>query len=123
MEVQGAPGSYGMWVTEPQLSNTLGYAHPAYGQSGLELSQYSLLRGYVGVPFEERWQHELLYNQPPPGLDIKLNINMTLQKKADELLGEQKGAIVLANAQTGEIYAIASHPSFDANTLTETWIA
>lgn len=121
VEVQGTPGSYELWVTEPQLSNTLGYAHPAYGQSGLELSQYSLLRGYVGVPFEERWQHELLYNQPPPGLDIKLNINMTLQKKADELLGEQKGAIVLANAQTGEIYAIASHPSFDANTLTETW--
>ncbi len=121
VEVRGAPGSYELWVNEPQLSNTLGYAHPAYGQSGLEFSQYSLLRGYAGVPFEERWQHELLYNQPPAGLDIKLNINMTLQKKADELLGEHNGAIVLANAQTGEIYAIASHPSYDANTLPENW--
>jgi cell division protein FtsW (lipid II flippase) len=121
VEVRGNPGSYELWVNEPQLSNTLGYAHPAYGQSGLERSQYSLLRGYAGVPFEERWQHELLFNQPPAGLDIKLNINMALQNKADELLGDHKGAIVLANAQTGEIYAIASHPSFDANTLDETW--
>lgn len=121
VEVRGTPGTYELWVNEPQLSNTLGYAHPAYGQTGLELSQYSLLRGYAGVPFEERWQHKLLYNQPPAGLDIKLNINMTLQNKADELLGDHKGAIVLANAQTGEIYAIASHPSFDANTLSDTW--
>ncbi len=121
VEVDGVPGSYELWVNEPQLSNTLGYAHPAYGQSGLERSQYALLRGYAGVPYEERWQHELLYNQPPAGLDIKLNINMALQNKADELLGENRGAIVLANAQTGEIYAIASHPSFNANTLTETW--
>lgn len=121
VEVRGTSGSYELWVNEPQLSNTLGYAHPAYGQSGLNLSQYALLRGYAGVPLEERWQHELLYNQPPAGLDVKLNINMTLQNKADELLGDHKGAIVLANAQTGEIYAIASHPSFNSNTLSETW--
>ncbi len=121
VEVRGTPGNYELLVNEPRLSNTLGYAHPAYGQTGLESSQYTLLRGYVGVPFDVRWQHKLLYNQPPAGLDIKLNINMTLQNKADELLGDHKGAVVLANAQTGEIYAIASHPSFDANTLSETW--
>lgn len=121
VEVQGEPGSYALWVNEPQLSNTLGYAHPLYGQSGLQSSQYELLRGYVGVPFEERWQHELLYNQPPAGLDIKLNINLALQNKADELLGDHKGAVILVNAQTGEIYAIASHPSFDANTIAENW--
>lgn len=121
VEVRGTPGSYQLWVNEPQLSNTLGYAQPLYGQSGLQSSQYALLRGYAGVQFEQRWQHELLFNQPPPGLDIKLNINMTLQNKADELLGGHKGAVVLSNAQTGEIYAIASHPSFNANTLDETW--
>lgn len=121
VEVQGSPGTYKLWVNEPQLSNTLGYSNPAYGQSGIELSQYSLLRGYAGVDWEERWQHQLLYDQPTAGLDIKLNINVTLQNKADELLGDHKGAIVLTNAQTGEIYAIASHPSFDANMLSETW--
>ncbi len=121
VEVRGEPGNYELWVNQPQLSNTLGYAHPAYGQVGLQSSQYPLLRGYAGIPMEELWQHELLYNQPPPGLDIKLNVNLALQRKADELLGDHKGAIVLVNAQTGEIYAIASHPSFDANTLSESW--
>ncbi len=121
VEVQGEPGSYQLRVNHPELSNTLGYAHPAYGQSGLQSSQYDLLRGYAGVSFEDRWEHELLYNQPPPGLDLKLNINLALQKRADELLNGQAGAIVLLNAQTAEIYAIASHPNFDANHLSETW--
>ncbi len=121
VEVRGEPGSYELWVNQPRLSNTLGYAHPLYGQSGLQSSQYALVRGYAGVTYEERWQHELLYNQPPPGLDIKLNINLALQKRADELLGNHKGAVVLVNAQTGEIYAMASHPSFNANTIAENW--
>jgi len=29
--------------------------------------------------------------------------------------------VVLLNAQTGEVYALASHPSFDANQLAEEW--
>jgi hypothetical protein len=55
------------------------------------------------------------------GVDIKLNINVSLQTTADALLGDEKGAVVLLNASTGEIYALASHPYFDANTLTENW--
>lgn len=52
---------------------------------------------------------------------MRVNLNLNLQIAADELLGDQKGAIVLMNAQTGEIYTLASHPSFDANTLEEQW--
>lgn len=114
-------GSYDRRITVPDLSNTIGYAHAGYGQTGIEKSQYALLRGYAGIDWETIKMHEWLYNQPPPGLNIKLNINLTLQNKADALLGDHKGAIVLVNAQTGEIYAIASHPSFDANKLPQIW--
>lgn len=121
VETIGSPGEYQRFTTVPSLSNTLGYAHPAYGMAGLERSQYAYLRGYVGVPWKDRWWHELLYNQPPPGLDLKLNLNLTLQERADSLLGERNGAVVILNAHTGELYAIASHPFFDANQLTQNW--
>ena len=116
----GTPGKYERLVLYPPLSNVIGYTSGLFGQTGLEQSLYPYLRGY-GKPFSTYWQHELLYNQPPPGSDVRVNLNLNLQIAADELLGDQKGAIVLMNAQTGEIYALASHPSFDANTLEEQW--
>ena len=117
----GKTGEYQREVLIPSLSNTLGFTSGLYGQDGLELSQYQWLRGYSGRSYDTLWKYQLLYNQPPPGVDIKLTINTSLQATADTLLGDAKGAVVLINATTGEIYAIASHPYFDANTLTENW--
>jgi len=117
----GEIGNYKREVLVPSLSNTIGYTSGLYGQDGLELSQYQWLRGYSGRSYDTLWKHQLLYNQPPPGVDIKLTINLDLQTTADTLLGDAKGAVVLMNATTGEIYALASHPYYDANTLTENW--
>ena len=117
----GEAGSYEREVLMPALSNTIGYTSGLYGQDGLELSQYDWLRGYSGTSYDTLWKHQLLHNQPPAGVDIKLTINTALQNSADALLGDAKGAVVLLNAATGEIYALASHPYFDANTLTENW--
>lgn len=117
----GEIGSYERKVLVPSLSNTIGFTNGLYGQDGLELSQYQWLRGYSGRSFETQWWYQTLYNQPPPGVDIKLNIDSSLQASADALLGDAKGAVVLLNATTGEIYALASHPYFDANTLAENW--
>ena len=117
----GEIGNYKREVLVPSLSNTIGYTSGLYGQDGLELSQYQWLRGYSGRSYDTLWKPQLLYNQPPPGVDIKLTINTALQSTADTLLGDAKGAVVLMNATTGEIYALASHPYYDANTLTENW--
>ncbi len=117
----GEIGEYKREILIPSLSNTIGFTSGLYGQDGLELSQYQWLRGYSGRSYDQLWEYQLLYNQPPPGVDIKLTINTALQSTADDLLGEAKGAVVLLNATTGEIYALASHPYFDANTLTENW--
>jgi hypothetical protein len=117
----GEIGNYERKLLVPSLSNTIGFTSGLYGQDGLELSQYQWLRGYLGRSYDTLWKYQLLYNQPPPGVDIKLTINSSLQASADALLGDAKGAVVLLNATTGEIYALASHPYFDANTLTENW--
>lgn len=117
MESTGAPGDYTRASLYPPLGAVQGYTHPVYGQSGLEASLDPYLRGLEGNPLELLWQHHLLYGTPPPGLDVRLTIDLDLQRAADDLLGDSAGGLVLLDAQTGEILAAASHPWYDPNTL------
>jgi cell division protein FtsW (lipid II flippase) len=103
------------------LAPLIGYNDPVYGQAGLEASLDPILRGMRGNPALTVWWHHLLYGQPPPGLDVRLGIDLDLQRAADELLGDQTGAIVLLNARSGEVLAISSHPGYDPNRLAEDW--
>ena len=52
---------------------------------------------------------------PKPGQDIVLELDLELQRKAAELLGEQRGSIILMDATTGGILAMVSTPSYDPN--------
>jgi cell division protein FtsI/penicillin-binding protein 2 len=99
----------------------VGYDDPVYGQSGLEAELNDYLSGWKGNPALMVWWEHLLYGQPPPGLDVRLSIDLKLQQNADELLGNRRGAVVLINARSGEILAIASHPNFDPNSLAAGW--
>ncbi len=97
----------------------MGYTDAVYGQAGLEASLDDYLRGLQGNPPEMVWANHMLYGQPPPGLDIRTSLDLDLQANADRLLQGYQGALVLLNANTGEILAMASHPTFNANRLTE----
>ena len=117
----GAPGEFTRQVMYPPLSPVIGYSNPIYGQSGLEAGLDPYLRGLRGNPGLTIWWNHLLYGQPPPGLDVRLSLDLNLQRAADTDLGEHTGALVLLNARSGEILAIASHPTYDANMLEESW--
>jgi cell division protein FtsW (lipid II flippase) len=101
----------------PDLAPVSGYTHPVFGQAGLETTLDDYLRGLQGNPSSLVAWHHLLYGTPPPGLDVRLSLDLNLQKEADRLLGAQAGAIILINAQSGEILAMASHPTYDPNQL------
>jgi len=116
---EGETGSFTRQYLYPELAPIVGYTHPAFGQAGLEASLDNYLRGLQGNSASLIWLDRLLYGTPPPGLDIRLSIDLHLQTEADRLLGEHNGAIVLINAKTGEILAMASHPTFDPNLLDE----
>jgi cell division protein FtsW (lipid II flippase) len=120
-ETVGQAGEYMRQYHYPQLAPIAGYDHPVYGQSGLEADLDDYLSGWRGNPGLMVWWEHLLYGQPPPGLDVRLSIDLDLQRTADNLLGNRRGALVLINAQSGEILAIASHPSFDPNSLDADW--
>lgn len=117
----GSPGSYTREYLYPALSLTTGYSDPMYGQSAIEASQDEYLRGLKGSPSLSIWWNRLLYGEPPPGLDLRLTIDLALQKAIDQAIGDHVGAGVLLNAQTGEILALASHPYFDANHIASDW--
>ena len=115
----GQPGSYTRVYQYPNLAPITGYNDPIYGQSGLEASMDEYLRGVRGNPAGRIWWSHLLYGMSPQGLDVRLSIDMDLQKRADELLSGHSGAVVLMNAESGEILALASSPTFDPNHLNE----
>lgn len=114
---EGESGTYERVYVYPDLAPVTGYTHPIYGQAGLEATLDDYLRGLQGNPSSLIWWDHLLYGTPPPGLDVRLSIDLTLQAEADHLLGDQAGSVILMNAQTGEILIMASHPTYDPNKL------
>lgn len=120
-ESTGVAGDYTRQYPYPALGPLVGYTDPVYGQAGLEASLDRYLRGLQGYPGLTLWWEHLLYGQPPPGLDVRLSLDLNLQAKADELLAGETGALVMLNASSGEVLAMASSPNFDANQLSENW--
>jgi peptidoglycan glycosyltransferase len=104
----------------PQVAPVVGYASLRYGTGGIEAAFDEILRGEAG---HSAWQvawDELLHH-PPQGHDVQLTLDATLQEQAQDALAGRSGAIVLLDATTGEILALASSPIFDPARLDETW--
>ena len=92
------------------------------GQYGVEKSYDSHLRGHTGEKAIEvdALGHEKRVvgtQRPEPGDDIYLTIDIRLQQLAEELLGQEFGAIVALDPTSGEVLALASRPTFDPNVL------
>jgi hypothetical protein len=120
-ESSGVTGNIQRNYPYSALGPLVGYTDPVYGQAGLEAGLDPYLRGLRGYPALTLWWEHLLYGQPPPGLDVRLSLDLNLQIKADELLAGHTGALVLLNARSGEVLAMSSSPGFDANQLISTW--
>ncbi len=117
----GERGSYSRWLNEPSLSTTAGYNHPFLGQSGLEASMDSYLRGLAGIPSSNIWWNQLIYARPPDGLNIRTTIDLSRQKQIVTALEDYHGGGLIMNAKNGEILAIWSSPGFNANQLEADW--
>lgn len=116
---EGETSTYTRVYNYPDLATVVGYNHPIYGQSGLEAALDEYLRGLRGNPSTTIWWNHLLYGMAPNGLDVRLSLDLYLQYRADEMMRGHRGAVILLNAQTGEIYIMSSHPTFDPSRLDE----
>jgi cell division protein FtsW (lipid II flippase) len=120
-ESVGVSGEFERVYHYPILSPVIGYTHPYYGQAGAEASLDPILRGLENQNPWNVWLNHILYGQPPPGLDIKLSIDIHKQISVEELVGDIPGAVILMNADNGQILVMASTPTYDANRLDEIW--
>ncbi|MDF3126838.1 penicillin-binding protein 2 [Rheinheimera sp. 1928-s] len=90
------------------------------GKIGLERFYESQLHGQVGfqqVEVNNRGRVIRILDSKPAtsGEDLILSIDMHLQQKAKELLGENRGAIVAMDPRDGAVIAFYSNPSYDPN--------
>ena len=91
-----------------------------YGRDGLEKQFDTLLQGQTG---SEIWivdpngiQDRMVSSQTPvAGKPLYTSLDIDLQLKAEEVFGDQPGALVLMDVHTGEVLALASKPDFDLN--------
>ena len=90
------------------------------GKLGLEKYYENELHGTVGYDEVETDVHgrvlrTLRHVPPRGGKDLHLYLDAGLQKAAEAALGEQRGAIVALDPETGGVLALVSKPGYDPN--------
>jgi penicillin-binding protein 2 len=90
------------------------------GKSGVEQTYDSLLRGADGsrdviVNSKGKEVGQLGHVLATPGTDLRLTIDLDLQRVAEQAMEGKNGALVAMDPHTGEILAMVSRPTFDPN--------
>jgi penicillin-binding protein 2 len=90
------------------------------GKSGIEETYDALLRGTDGsrdiiVNSHGKEVGQLGQVLAIPGKDLRLTIDLDLQRVAEQVMEGKTGALVAMDPHTGEILAMVSRPTFDPN--------
>ena len=96
------------------------------GQSGLEKEYDAFLRGEDGaerilVNAQGEPQGRATSRQPTPGRQLKITLDRKLQETAQRAIAQygKPGAFVALSPRSGEVFALGSYPSFDANVFSK----
>jgi penicillin-binding protein 2 len=90
------------------------------GQSGIEYAYDRYLRGVDGatrlqVDARGTLRGELAVKNPKPGQQLRLGVDLDVEKTAQQAMGGAKGGFVVMDVDSGEVRALGSSPSFDPN--------
>ena len=96
-------------------AHTVGYTSVLFGTTGIERARATDLQSdrdstISGV------LNGLLGGDPRPR-GLRLTLDHALQTVAADALGDQRGAVVVVDTDTGEVLTMVSTPGFDPNTL------
>ena len=94
------------------------------GRSGIEESFEKELRGFPGTRHLEvnasgREIREISKEESVRGINVKLTIDIKLQKYVNSLLKDLNGSVVVIDVNNGDLLAIESSPNFDPNLFTK----
>ncbi len=98
----------------------LGYNSLRYGRAGIERVYNEDLSGQSGILGLTNYWDQIL-GRPHRGADLKLTVNMVVQRAAAEALGNRKGAVIALDPKTGAVLAMVSYPRYDPNHLDDLW--
>lgn len=120
---QSHPDDKGIYHREyptnsPAYAPITGYLSSIYGMSGLESSYNGILNGTDDSLITNRWRETFL-GREHGGANVETTLQPAVQETAYNALTSSgyEGAVVALRPSTGEILAMASTPSFDANSL------
>jgi penicillin-binding protein 2 len=90
------------------------------GQAGIEYSYDRFLRGENGASRVQvdalgTLQGELSVKPPKQGRQLRLTVDLDVQRTAHQAMGGAKAAFVAMDVRNGEVRALGSSPSFDPN--------
>lgn len=109
-------------IDEKDLT-TMGETNAAYthiGKTGVERYYEEALRGKIGFErvetnVEGRAMRQLGVQPATPGADLRLSVDLDLQKAMVAAFGDMDGSAVAMDPRTGEILAMVSLPGYDPN--------
>ena len=103
---------------EPELySHVTGFNSFTYGTGGgVESGADGLLSGRDDRLFYDRLTGTIA-GREPKGASLELTVDPSVQKAAEEALGDQQGAVVALDPRNGAILAMVSHPNYDPTPL------
>ncbi|BCX79074.1 penicillin-binding protein 2 [Campylobacter sp. 19-13652] len=129
------PASKRQYPYSSIASHIIGYVGRA-NQKDIEQDEMTRLSGYVGRTGIEAYYNSVLQGQkgtrvvrvnalneeieqlsitPPRSEDIRLSIDMQLQKYIAEVFGKEAGSVVVLSLKDGSILAAGSFPEYDLN--------
>lgn len=114
---------YVQTITKEELEKNEGYTSTSLiGKTGLEQKYEDRLKGKNGVEIyiedkDGRRKETLLKQDKIDGENVKLTIDSALQQNLYNELKNDEGLFVVMNPSTGEILALVSTPSYDANKM------
>ena len=107
---------------ELKIMYNSGYtSNSVVGKMGIEKQYDSLLQGKVGKEYRtvdvygKTIPGTPIIEPPEMGENLVLTIDTSIQKLAEEALGDRVGSAIVLKPSNGEILAMVSYPYFDAN--------
>jgi penicillin-binding protein 2 len=94
------------------------------GVAGIESSYDRYLRGRNGASRVQvdslgNPHGELATREPVPGRQLRLTLDLNVQKTGQQALGGARGAFVVMDVKTGAVRALGSSPSFNPNVFSK----
>jgi peptidoglycan glycosyltransferase len=111
---------YVRYYPEPSAAPVVGYYSLRYGLGGAEEAFDADLRGLAGQTRLDQYLNQVLH-RVPPGRSVRLTLDASVQRAADQALGSRAGAVVVLSVPEGQVIALVSHPTFDPATLDQDW--